>query len=484
MKKKSTLFTILFTALFFPLFAGASVYSQYVDSVQFDLYSGDGYRYGEWSASSTSPVSLESLDLVVGMGGGINQMMNTIVRSDSAECGLYDGSGNATVNVSTYASGICWGSAYYATITWTSLGSGKYLAHYDFTTPLLVGSGYSYRLRILGYYASTYPSIYFGDVNDVPYYVITEVSPVDSVTPVSPYAMTYANNPIQFSGTFFAGSQCYESLEFSVESLTQQSSIDVAPIVFNQCYFSDIQTYSVSRVLPYVGTYRYRVRLRAFDVASSTAWTSWSSFGLGSLSTSGYTASSSIPVIASSSPSFSAYSSLTDCARFGSTDSEVSNVFVNMCTSLLYGFPWGYVTRFIQILGSTSTSSLPTLSYTFGSSTPLVGSTFTFDLFTDYRMNKLATIYTDRGDGKNLWDIVNPFFTLMVWVLVVIYIVRELVGIELSGSDYGHSLEDYSDSYAYGRISRRGRMGFFERLRFGRKARRAVSRAGAPIKEI
>ena len=77
-------------------------------------------------------------------------------------------------------------------------------------------------------------------------------------------------------------------------------------------------------------------------------------------------------------------------------------------------------------------------------------SNYSFALFTSDKMNKLADIKTDHGDNKNLWDIVMPFFNIVVWLSVFFVIVQDLIGLELSRD------RDYEGKYVGGSPKSRG----------------------------
>jgi hypothetical protein len=100
--------------------------------------------------------------------------------------------------------------------------------------------------------------------------------------------------------------------------------------------------------------------------------------------------------------------------------------------------PWGYITRFVNILASTTPVEPPPLTYKFGSSSPAVLRTITasdpitFQVF-DYMgsSSPLLQIKADDGSNKNVWDIIDPFVTFLVTLGVLLVILGDIMGFEM-----------------------------------------------------
>lgn len=108
------------------------------------------------------------------------------------------------------------------------------------------------------------------------------VPPVSSVTLTSPTSQTYTNNPINFVTTNYeSGDECFAGVDYDLEWNSLQSVI-VPRYNFNSCPTGIRTSVATSTMnLPYQGNYRVRARMTGFVLASSTPWTAWQSFGLG-----------------------------------------------------------------------------------------------------------------------------------------------------------------------------------------------------------
>lgn len=95
--------------------------------------------------------------------------------------------------------------------------------------------------------------------------------------------------------------------------------------------------------------------------------------------------------------------------------------------------PVSYAYRFFNIFTDTeATSSLPSLSYTFASSSAfsMVG-TVSFDPFGAVldAGSIVSQAKSDRDDQKNVWDIFEPVIRLIVYLTLGFIIIRDLTGI-------------------------------------------------------
>lgn len=97
--------------------------------------------------------------------------------------------------------------------------------------------------------------------------------------------------------------------------------------------------------------------------------------------------------------------------------------------------PWGYAFRFYDILtgnATTSTSTLPSISYTFSTSSPLyVGDgTLTFDPFdTLLDASSIVNATSDQVVQKSLWTIMSPIIALIVYLMLGFIIIKDLTKI-------------------------------------------------------
>lgn len=111
--------------------------------------------------------------------------------------------------------------------------------------------------------------------------------PASTFTLTQPTASSYASNPITFAGNYYMnGTACYSQIEFETRALNASSTpiFGLVPITipFSQCYGSEQAGNATTTFnLPFQGTWETRGRMSAFNTASSTAWSSWVQFAIG-----------------------------------------------------------------------------------------------------------------------------------------------------------------------------------------------------------
>mgnify|MGYP003377685948 CR=1 FL=1 len=140
--------------------------------------------------------------------------------------------------------------------------------------------------------------------------------------------------------------------------------------------------------------------------------------------------------------------SATDCLSnlIMPNDIAFSSEFEKAKSSYMRRAPWGYVTRFLEIMASTTaTTSLPVISYTFGSSTPFFGSvgTISFDPFSSLASagNIVNTAVSDQSVQKTVWQIFDPVVNLIVYLTLLVLIIIRLTGIELHSNDPDYAVK-------------------------------------------
>ncbi len=98
--------------------------------------------------------------------------------------------------------------------------------------------------------------------------------------------------------------------------------------------------------------------------------------------------------------------------------------------------PIGYVTRFIDILSSDATSSIPAISYTFATSSPMSAmGEIRFDIMDNFAQAGalIAEAKSDRAEQKDVWDIMMPFVNIFVYVYMFYMMIHALTGIHRGG---------------------------------------------------
>lgn len=102
-------------------------------------------------------------------------------------------------------------------------------------------------------------------------------------------------------------------------------------------------------------------------------------------------------------------------------------------TQVLQKAPVGYITRLITILNGSATTSLPLISYTFGTESPLAGETLDFNFnSTLASANTILTqdwVSNNSEDPQNIWTIFMPLWNILVYAVLIMMIVSEITGI-------------------------------------------------------
>ena len=100
--------------------------------------------------------------------------------------------------------------------------------------------------------------------------------------------------------------------------------------------------------------------------------------------------------------------------------------------------PWGYAFRFYNLLtATTSTSTLPTISYTFASSSPLASTIgqIAFDpLGAIQQSGTLIDSWQSDQGGGNFFQIFEPIIKIIVYLALFMEIARELLGFDWGGA--------------------------------------------------
>lgn len=97
--------------------------------------------------------------------------------------------------------------------------------------------------------------------------------------------------------------------------------------------------------------------------------------------------------------------------------------------NVLSSFPLGYITRFVQIMTTATPTQPPALEYTYGTSAPdvLQGKDMSFQLFDGFYI--IPTIVADDGSGKNIWDIIAPYWDALIGLGVLGVIFMDLLAL-------------------------------------------------------
>jgi len=141
-------------------------------------------------------------------------------------------------------------------------------------------------------------------------------------------------------------------------------------------------------------------------------------------------ATSSLALVAQCSPFADAGFDMANCLAglFIPDSGQIQNTINGAREGILSRAPWGYFTRFVQIMGSNATSTLPSYTVTFAGNTAEDTHSLSFnptDMFAGG-----AAILTDIRDPyneQNARDIFEPIIKTVVALLVILTIAADIV---------------------------------------------------------
>lgn len=128
----------------------------------------------------------------------------------------------------------------------------------------------------------------------------------------------------------------------------------------------------------------------------------------------------------------------SDCltALFIPPSGTFNAVFNTARSNVLSVAPWGYITQFIADLSTTAPVEPPPIAYTFGSSSPAIlqGDSYSINPF-DYigTSSPIYAIRSDDGKNENIYQIVDPYFQVVVAFAVLLVILSDIMGLSIGG---------------------------------------------------
>jgi len=108
----------------------------------------------------------------------------------------------------------------------------------------------------------------------------------------------------------------------------------------------------------------------------------------------------------------------------------------SLVDGFLSSFPLGYGTRFMEVLSTVQPQALPDVSFSFADDFPvsaLAGSNFHFEVW-DYFYTPGSPMYETKSTGddpKNFWEILEPLYTFMVHMALLLMIISDLTRMNL-----------------------------------------------------
>lgn len=295
-------------------------------------------------------------------------------------------------------------------------------------------------------------------------------STTSSITLTSPTLQTFVSNPITFGGTY-TNADTYTQIEYDIynTSIDYQADIPNRDIPLANGVFS----FSHNLVMPYVGNYRARARL--VDTSSSTnyIYTSWSSYKYYGLATTSISNASTTQELAyarasttlriynltgytdgisttdsyntgacnpfkSQFPYFNLEFSASECVRalFVPNEHDQAKLFLDTKNVVLRSFPIGYITDFVEIISTSSSSSLPILSATVPSNLPGGGNSISLDPNNVLDMVLYASSSVFSGDTETLYDFTSYYWNILCYLGLGLYFFNRIMN--LNKKHYAH----------------------------------------------
>jgi len=133
----------------------------------------------------------------------------------------------------------------------------------------------------------------------------------------------------------------------------------------------------------------------------------------------------------------------------------------------LYVAPIGYLTRFIDIMATTSTSSLPVIAYTTSGNSMFGTTTFEFNPFGALASADSPLTYTsDQEEPKTMGQIFSYIINIIIYLTLFFMIIKHLTGVHLHGDFSATPSQNQKGNEAYRlkealyKTSYRGRGGY------------------------
>lgn len=130
---------------------------------------------------------------------------------------------------------------------------------------------------------------------------------------------------------------------------------------------------------------------------------------------------------------------LQECLRvlFIPSNDAMGQLFADFRANVLGVVPFGYVTRFVEILLDDNVEELPAFTFDIPDiGTSLDGGTYTFDVWSWFYQDGSPVhdqIVSNSDNPQNFWEILEPLFTTVVYLFVLYMIINDLIGI------FGHN---------------------------------------------
>lgn len=111
------------------------------------------------------------------------------------------------------------------------------------------------------------------------------------------------------------------------------------------------------------------------------------------------------------------------------TEQQFRNTFQILYDNTLTKFPIGYVTSMVEILKDTTKQDIPVIDLTVPEGIPGAGATLDLTISdVAWIFNATSTFGTPEQKGQSLFSIVNPYWEILVYLSLFLYIASRLLG--------------------------------------------------------
>ena len=242
-------------------------------------------------------------------------------------------------------------------------------------------------------------------------------------------------------GSFFSGTSTQPySLAFKVTATTtgeydysttttlQNTGQYLSTLTLNRCWSILCLTINDANGNQITEAHRFVV-LQNSDFGSSTAGTLDYLNNALSISSASTTASTSL-AYACSALTFD-WSKCT-LFLFVPDTTQLDKVLETLKSGILSRAPFGYLTRIMSLIATSSTTTLPVLSYTFQADSPLASTTISYDVSS--LMTQSAALSNEMksniaGNQKTVWQIFETPVKIFIYLVLLLAMLRDVTGL-------------------------------------------------------
>ncbi len=112
-------------------------------------------------------------------------------------------------------------------------------------------------------------------------------------------------------------------------------------------------------------------------------------------------------------------------------DEDVTSSLNSIKGNIMSRAPFGWIVRISTLIATTSTTTIPSISYTFQSDSPLAGDTLSFDV-SSYMSQASALsgeMTSNMPDHKTVWEILQTPINMFLYIFLVYVMITDITGI-------------------------------------------------------